>query len=187
MSSNPNIDRLLEEKILALEELHKKIKMLKEKSNSLSAHKYTLVSMLRERKISAHYPIYPSISNGSIKYPIKVEGDHPFFILNIGSSKLDSKAFFPSHSYLTNYKIMRPYKRNIKSNLQRDVILYSTTVFINNGFPFYMIQDEENNVWKGPNAFEEFSKYFSCELPFKNIEEWLGLDNEAVKKLLDKQ
>ena len=95
--------------------------MKKKKLLSLEAYKRTLVSLLTYSEIGMHLPlvIFQSKDN-----PIKIQNEF-FYIIN--------KEYLPSPSqqefykndiiYPINYKVMRRFKRNKFSRLNRDEVL----------------------------------------------------------------
>lgn len=177
------MDKELEEGLATRQRLEEKLKQLKLRLTELNAHKNTLIMALTNNETTLDFPSY--IEYNSHPKLIKIDDALPFYIFNLGKptgtpfSGLDSK----DTSYPINYKILRKYKKSILSKSSSDEVFYTTTILKKNENFTVLIKDDENNIWKGQEAFNDFAKSFSEPIIFKNMTEWLGLNNESVRKL----
>lgn len=113
------------------------------------------------------------------------DGPFPLFVLNFGilPPGKDINTGFP-----LNFKCLRQFNRPDSMRSTADYngyratrTWYNTTVLKKKGMYFFVIKDDENNTWRGKDAFSEFSKSFGHDIPFKSMRDWLGLNNEDVK------
>lgn len=168
----------VDEALKKREDLQNIIKEQKNKLMELDAHKKTLISALVERKVLLNYP-YPIKYNLGSEI-IRINGPYTLYILNIGvcsdKNGLNKGIFYP-----VGYKAVRKFLRSSKSKSRHEYIFYTSFTYSCDGKLYYSIYDDENNICSGLNAFEEFVKCFDFMIPFRTIEEWLGLDNLEIQ------
>lgn len=171
------IKKLLEEK--RTDELV--IKGQEKKLTTLRTHKKTLVSMLVEKQPSWHYPL--SISNLGNTLVTTGHDFSAFYLLNVGNAP---NGIYPSHfgelQCPVNYKLLRRFIRHRTSRSVHSEILYLSLIIERNNRKYYVIKDDENNVWKGENIMPGFTASFDIQLPFNTVEEWFALHTAEVGK-----
>lgn len=176
MGLDPELEKLL----LAKKKLEDTIEQQELRLNELDAHKRTLVKALITQRVVTHFPL--SIEYSGDSQIIEVADTYPFYIFNIGEVVLGPDVdglVVPFH-----YKILRRFTKTSLCRTVSDTVFYTTTVQSKSGSYSLLIKDDENNTWRGPRAFAEFSGSFPDPIPFKSIGEWLGLNNEFVQELV---
>lgn len=173
------MDESIEEAIKLKEELEKEIEMQEHKLNTLDAHKRTMILALSNSETVLHYPFITGAKNNSM--PRAICDQNPFYVISLGNIPNPlNRTFFGMAIYPSGYKILRPFNkhRNIKSS--NPYVFYTSGIIYKNGTRLFYIKDDENNIIRGANIFEAFSQWFDFSIPFKNIEEWLGLFNGQI-------
>lgn len=151
----------------------------REKLMQLEAHKKTLLSALVKPKICHSYPA--PIKMPSKHSVIEVPGTYPLYVLNPGLLVADPDPC-TGIAYPIGYTVLRRFAKHRKSSTERAETFYTSMIVSKGGRRFYIIKDDENNVCRGANAFEDFAAWFGHPIPFRNVEEWLGLNKKEVQQ-----
>ena len=138
----------------------------------LKAHMKTMVTALAGHTVSMTHPVPLDYSPAG--GPIVIDCRYPIYILNIGVTRGDQA--------MSGYKVMRKFWRHIESKSEREEIMYTTIVLGGIGQRYYIIRDDDNNMWKGANAFDMFRRSFSVHIPFTSIDDWLGLGYPEIRR-----
>lgn len=157
--------------------LESTIKQQNTKLLELEAHKRTLIQAIINNVPSSHYPFYHL---NKLKELIEIEDKYKFHIYSIGDTvetNSNDNVIAPS-----NYMILRKYVKNKLCKFDSKKIFYLSTLYYKNQEWFFEIRDEENNVWKGENAFEIFKSSFD-RFDFKDMHDWFGLYNSKVQEI----
>lgn len=149
----------------------------------LEAHKKTIAFALAGPRSFNDYPI--AMRYRPAYEPVEVEDDYPFYILNIGYiTNLFNKSSYNGIIYPWDYKVARRFTVHGQSKSKRREIIYTSSILYRSGEKYYLIRDDENNVWRGQDAFQQFQRAFCFPLPFADIEDWLGLGHPVVLDLI---
>lgn len=183
MSEETSNDAKIEGVLKIKADTENRIKRQVIKLMQLEAHKKTLVTTLVDSRISTNYPVAIKSAYNSGIY--EIEGVHPIYILNLGSAvggTYDDQA--DAVRCPVDYKILRRFRRHLASKSSKEEIFYTSFVFHKNGHRYFVIKDDENNMCKGADAFAEFQSWFDTPIPFRDIEDWLGLYNPDIQSLI---
>lgn len=175
-----SLDCELEELLGSMKEMEDRMEQQETRLHVLDAHKKTLIKALVTQRVSSHFPVHIEYNKDS--QIIEVADRYPFYIFNLGkicSHELDNGAAVPLY-----YKVLRRFAKTSFSKGSSETVFYTTTVLSKSGGYVFLIKDDENNTWRGPNAFAEFSRSFDEPIPFRTVVEWLGLTNKHVIDLI---
>ncbi|KAI5173459.1 hypothetical protein PAEPH01_1995 [Pancytospora epiphaga] len=179
MENTDELSKRLEEHLKTMQAAEEKLNELASHLMNLEAHRRTLVSCLAGTEQSTDRPS-PIPSNGSADV-IESRDISEFYVLNLGVVIPPStKGQLIFMRCPNGYRTIRKFTRHHSSLSSHREIFYTTTALLGKKGWHYIIKDDENNVCEGANAFLEFRKWFGGDLPFRNIEEWLGLYNPEI-------
>lgn len=176
-----SLDSELEELLQAKKDMEDRIEQQEQQLSMLDAHKRTLVKALVTQRVATDFPVPIEYTKDS--RIVEIADTYPFYIFNIGRVVLLGPGggcpLMPLH-----YKVLRKFAKTGLCKTASDTVFYTTTVLSKNGRYVFLIKDDENNTWRGPDAFREFSSSFPDPIPFKNIVEWLGLNCKPVQEMI---
>lgn len=146
----------------------------------LEAHKNTLISILTGCPPSKAFPIpMKHTSPGPL---LITDESFPLVVLSLGILDESSVRNSPDGiAYPSGYKILRRFAAHLASRASRREIFYTSIILSRGDTRFYIIRDDENNIWKGVDIFESFRQSFSFLIPFRNIEDWFGLTDAKIR------
>lgn len=178
--SPEELDSQIRKMVLQKTEYERKLQDYNERLTIILSHQKTLVCALTPYECFAKYPTNQSYNREA--KPRMIGSKIPFYLIDIGAIPNGMVDGFYSAGiiYPVGYRILRKYKKHIMSKSPHNEIFYTTVILSELGSKYYVISDDENNVCAGINAFSEFSSLFLDELPFHDIEDWLGLREEEV-------
>ncbi|KAM0681649.1 hypothetical protein GINT2_000163 [Glugoides intestinalis] len=173
------LEELLSERNVLLNKLNRQ----EEKLDELDAYKRTIIKSLTVEDLFLGLPSnFENQANFSI---LQVDDQYPLFILNPGNLQYLKQDQNNTEDIVpVNFKALRWFKKTKASKRTGEGTWYTSTIHKKDDKYYFIIKDDENNTWKGQNAFYEFSKCFEHAIPFKNVDEWIGLNKEAVKLLI---
>lgn len=180
MDKQPDLEELLNQRTKLLDKIKKQEDFLME----LDALKRTLVKTLVRNDLYMGLPLsnYTPIQNFE---PVSIQDEHPLFILNPGIVPDTASGTVSTHLPIPiNLRILRCYKKSKLSKATRNTTWYTTTVIKKDGHLYFVIRDDENNIWKGHDIFHQFCQAFDSLDPFVNIEQWMGLDRTDVQLIV---
>lgn len=167
------VDQILEELLRERKNILQQINIQEQTILSLDAYKRTLVKCLCKDQIAYSFPTDFSFDLHS--KITKIDQQFPLLILNKG------KTLIAGQSFPINYKCLRHFRKTGQSN---EMTWYTTTILKKKDCYFFLIKDDQNNTWRGKDAFTEFTNSFEGKIPFETIQEWLGCGE--VKKAVAK-
>lgn len=175
-------DKRIEELLNTHMELEQKVNSQNRKILELEAHKRALIAAMANNESSKHYPNY--IEKVTTIKLIQIESDKNLFIYNKAQIVRQDSANNNNNKVIpNNYMAVRRFMKSKMSDSLKTDVFYTTTAFMSNNIPSYVIKDDENNIWKGRDVFSSFSNSFEMPIPFESLEQWCGLDNPEVIKL----
>lgn len=181
MENTSEIEEVIQKRYV----LENKIKEQKKILGELDALKRTFVKSMVKEELYMGLPLstYKQDKNFEI---IKINDKYPFIVLNMGEWCGFKHQTTSELSPPINYKILRYFNKCRINKKDGENTWYTTTVLNKNEELYYIIKDDENNVWRGPNAFSNFSQLFDS-FPFSDIKQWLGLDNAEINAKIRSQ
>lgn len=177
MGGRPSLEQALEQR----KEIRAKIAKQETLLMELDALKRTFVKAMVKDHLFMGLPMSNYSNCGSSV--IQVADQWPFLILNVGEViSLSSRVIVP-----INYRVLRRYKKSKVNKRSGDDTWYTTTVLSKNDEIYLVIRDDENNVWKGPDAFTQLFRSFEGGMAFTTALQWLGVDKEEVQEVFRAQ
>lgn len=172
------LDELLMERKKLMDLLNKKEDVL----GVLDAYKRTLVKALVKNE--SFFDLASDFRNDENFEIVRIEDEYPFFILNLGTlENLKQSEESTRDTVPVNFRVLRQFNKTDSKDSAGELTWYTSTILKKDDKYYFRIKDDENKIWKGPNAFYDFCKAFNHPIPFKNIEEWFGLDKNVVISL----
>lgn len=177
------MQKAFEQLLVERNELLNKLNRQEDRLAEVDAYKRTIIKALTDEDLFLGLPSnFENQPNFSI---LQVDDQYPLFILNPGNlqylkqAENDTKDVVP-----VNFKALRWFKKTNASKRTGEGAWYTSTIHKKDDKYYFVIKDDENNTWKGQNAFYEFSKCFEHPIPFRTIDEWIGFNKEAVRLLI---
>lgn len=147
----------------------------------MDALKRTFVKAMVSNNLCMALPIYNYTKQGTSV--IRIKDEYPLFIINIG----EVVSLLASYTIPINFKVLRYFKKSQNNMKAGEYTWYTTSVLSKNDEIYLYIQDDENNIWKGPHAFVQLYRSFDGGMPFSNAVQWLGADKEEVQTIISAQ
>jgi len=171
----------LEEALHEKQQLHDKIRSQEEVLMRLDALKRTFVKAMVKDDLYLGLPM--SNYTKSSAEVIRVRDEYPLFILNVGEIvNLQANCIIP-----INFRVLRWFMKSRLSKRAGEYTWYTTTVLNKHDEVYLHIQDDENNTWRGADAFAKLHRSFDGEIPFTSAAQWLGVDKEEVQMIIRSQ
>lgn len=174
----------LEELLHQREELLNRVEEQEAFLMELDAYKRTFVKTLVKEDLYVGFP-QPNYKQAADFEVVKIEDEHPLFILNIGEMQSAKRDIIPQkYAVPINFRTLRYYKKSKINKKAGSHTWYTTTVLSKDGETYFVIKDSENNTWRGRDIFHQFCQSLDCTSSFNSIEEWLGLDKDEVQAMI---
>lgn len=174
MDNESIIEKLLKEK----KDLSDVVKKQKESIQRLYAYRRTFIKSLVNAELSVELPV--KFEQKQDFEVLRIENG--LFLLGVGNSGRKDADGIPE-----SFKVLRYFKKTINNPRANENTWYTTTVLNKNGQRYFIIKDDENNSWRGYDAFHSFVNSFAFRLPFNSVDEWIGLNNPKMIHMLKKQ
>lgn len=178
MNSADDVENRLEELLKCKQAAEHRVQEMDGRLENLAIHKWALVSCLTSGEQSDECP-FPIPASG--KGAIRSRDITLIYVLNLGiSASSNASDPFSTVRCPNGYRVIRKFVKHRNSRSPHGEIFYTTTAMLRKKGWYYVIKDDENNICNGYGAFGEFRKWFDDPLPFRSVEEWLGLYSHEI-------